>query len=73
MTTVARGRCTSAPVEVAIAIGTNPRLATNAVISTGRSRRREPCHNGIADGLTFVAKLIDRIDQHHAVQDGNSK
>src|SRR3954471_23110590 len=34
MTTVARGRCTSAPVEVDRAIGTNPRLATSAVIKT---------------------------------------
>jgi len=29
ITTVASGRCTSAPVEVAIAIGTKPRLATH--------------------------------------------
>src|SRR5262249_20894375 len=37
MTTVASGRCTSAPTPVLKAIGTNPRLATSAVISTGRS------------------------------------
>src|SRR5581483_10262421 len=42
MTTIARGRCTSAPAPVAIAIGTNPRLATSAVIKIGRSRVSEP-------------------------------
>lgn len=36
MTTVAIGRCTSAPVPVAIAIGTKPSNATRAVIRTGR-------------------------------------
>ena len=40
MTTVASGRCTSAPAPVAIAIGTKPSEATSAVISTGRSRVR---------------------------------
>ena len=35
MTTVASGRCTSAPVPVAIAMGTKPSEATKAVISTG--------------------------------------
>jgi hypothetical protein len=38
ITTLASGRCTSAPVEVEIAIGTKPKLATNAVIKTGLSR-----------------------------------
>src|SRR4051812_34565337 len=42
MTTDASGRCTSAPVDVAIAIGMKPTLATSAVISTGRSRRSAP-------------------------------
>jgi uncharacterized protein YlxW (UPF0749 family) len=32
------GRCTSAPTLVLRAIGRNPRLATSAVISSGRSR-----------------------------------
>jgi len=39
MTTVANGRCTSDPIPVLNAIGTKPRLATSAVISTGRRRR----------------------------------
>ena len=39
MTTVASGRCTSAPMPVLIAIGRKPRLATSAVMITGRSRR----------------------------------
>ena len=42
MTTVASGRCTSAPAPVAIAIGTNPSEATRAVINTGRSRVSAP-------------------------------
>ena len=37
MTTVASGRCTSAPAFVDIAIGMNPNAATIAVVSTGRS------------------------------------
>ena len=42
MTTVASGFCTSAPVPVAIAIGTNPSDATSAVITTGRNRVSAP-------------------------------
>ena len=38
MTTVANGRCTPAPVLIAIAIGINPREATKAVIKIGLSR-----------------------------------
>ena len=38
MTTVAKGRWTSAPIPVLKAIGRNPRLATSAVINTGRRR-----------------------------------
>ena len=38
ITTVAKGRCTSAPALVEIAIGKNPNVATEAVIRTGRSR-----------------------------------
>src|SRR5262245_55402976 len=42
ITTVASGRCTSAPADVASAIGTKPRLATNAVIRTGRNLALAP-------------------------------
>jgi hypothetical protein len=42
MTTVASGRCTSAPVPVAIAIGMKPSEATSAVMSTGRRRVNAP-------------------------------
>ena len=38
ITTVASGRCTSAPVPMAIAIGKNPNDATKAVTNTGRKR-----------------------------------
>ena len=37
MTTVASGRCTSAPARVDIAIGMKPMAATSAVVITGRS------------------------------------
>ena len=42
ITTVANGRCTSEPMPVFRAIGTNPSAATSAVISTGRSRVKAP-------------------------------
>ena len=42
ITTVASGRWTSAPAPVAIAIGTNPIDAQNAVASTGRRRSCAP-------------------------------
>lgn len=35
MTTVAKARCTSAPVPILSAIGTKPKLAPNAAINTG--------------------------------------
>ena len=42
-TTVASGRCTSAPMPVFNAIGINPKLATKAVIKTGLNRWLAPC------------------------------
>jgi hypothetical protein len=42
ITTVASGRCTSAPALRDTAIGMNPTLATNAVMSTGRNRTSAP-------------------------------
>ena len=38
MTTVAKGRCTSAPADVATAIGTKPNEATRPVRNTGRNK-----------------------------------
>jgi hypothetical protein len=38
ITTVANGRCTSAPADVAIAIGTKPRAVVNPVKKTGRNK-----------------------------------
>ena len=43
ITTVAKGRCTSAPAPEDNAIGTKPRLATSAVMSTGRRRVCRTC------------------------------
>jgi hypothetical protein len=42
MTTEAKGRCTSEPIEVEKAMGKKPMLATQAVINTGRSLRFAP-------------------------------
>ena len=42
MITVARGRCTSAPADVAMAIGTKPNDATSPVRNTGRRRCLHP-------------------------------
>lgn len=42
ITTVANGRCTSLPMPVLNAMGTNPSAATNAVMSTGRNRVNAP-------------------------------
>src|SRR4029453_10605060 len=42
ITTVANGRCTSAPALVERAIGMKPNAATAAVISTGRKRVKDP-------------------------------
>ena len=50
ITTVASGRCTSAPAPVAIAIGTNPTEATSAVDNTGRNRSCAPCRTASSTG-----------------------
>ena len=50
ITTVAKGRWTSAPVPVAKAIGTNPREATKAVIKTGLNRMSDPCRIASSSG-----------------------
>ena len=39
ITTVAKGRCTSAPAPSLKAIGKNPKDATHAVINTGKEKR----------------------------------
>ena len=59
MTTVASGRCTSAPVPVASAIGTKPSDATSAVISTGRSRVSAPRTIASSSGAPCRAQLVD--------------
>ena len=59
ITTVANGRCTSAPVPVAIAIGKNPNEATSAVISTGRKRVSVPSR--IASAKAWPCSLKLRI------------
>ena len=58
MTTVARGRCTSAPVPVASAIGTKPSEATSAVIKTGRKRVSDPSVMASSSGLPSARSLL---------------
>lgn len=58
ITTVANGRCTSAPAPVANAIGTKPSDATNAVIETGRRRRSAPSGTASAHGSCFARSSI---------------
>lgn len=41
-TTVARGLCVAAPIPLDISIGVGRSIATEAVISTGRSRSSAP-------------------------------
>ncbi|MPM79153.1 hypothetical protein SDC9_126186 [bioreactor metagenome] len=55
---MASGRCTSAPVPVAKAIGTNPKLATRAVIKTGRKRVSEPSVMASSSGLPSSRNLL---------------
>src|SRR6266446_593065 len=60
ITTVASGLWTSAPVPVAIAIGTKPSEATRAVISTGRTRSIAPLK--IAPPTSSPSSNRPRID-----------
>ena len=60
ITTVASGFCTSAPEPVAIAIGTKPRLATSAVMTTGRRRIIAPSYAAFARSMPL--SINDWID-----------
>ena len=51
ITTVASGRCTSAPAPTLNAIGTKPSAATSAVISTGRKRANAPSRRACSSGM----------------------
>ena len=71
MTTAANGRCDSAPAEVVIAIGTNPKDATSPVVNTGRSKSWSPlliiwfCSHGI--GILFT-KFVEVIYHRDTIQ-----
>ena len=68
ITTVASGRCTSAPAPTLNAIGTKPRLATSAVISTGRRRVSAPSRIASSSGLPSSRRLPDEGQHHDAVE-----
>src|SRR4051812_26856179 len=89
MTTVAKGRWTSAPAPCEKAIGTNPRLATSPVMRIGRSRAIEArARPGKGEGAerrlrgarprraALAAPLDergDRGDEHRAVEHGDAR
>ena len=73
MTTVASGRCTSAPVPTFSAIGTKPSDATSAVISTGRSRVSAPSRMALVERIALLAQLADEGDHDEAVQHGDAR
>jgi hypothetical protein len=61
ITTVANGRCTLAPVLVAIAIGIKPMLATSAVIITGR-KGNASCPTKMAECRCLKPQLVAQIE-----------
>src|SRR5258708_8342394 len=80
ITTVARGRCTSAPVPVAMAMGTNPSEATRAVIKTDRKSTRLNSSHQIISYAVFCLKKkkndaisSTRLGSRNLVELGNSK
>ena len=58
MTTVASGRCTSAPARVDSAIGRKPIAATSAVVITGRRTAAAPLS---AQGLPKPSGLVGAV------------
>ncbi len=72
ITTVAKGRWTSAPAPCERAMGMKPKLATSAVIRTGRSRVIAPA-NSLFDFVCSLSKFEDVGDQHDSVENGNTE
>ena len=73
MTTVASGRCTSAPAEVESAIGMKPRHATSAVIEHRAAAGRAPPGARVLGREALAAQLEDVGHEHDAVQDGDAE
>ncbi len=73
ITTVASGRWTSAPAVVDKAIGTNPRLATRAVIDTGREPDFRASQGRLSGRKSFIPQLVEVAHQHDAVQHRNTE
>ena len=61
MTTGAKGRCTSAPVPTLSAIGTKPKAAINAVISTGRRRASAPSRTAFSTEAPSLRNLLMKV------------
>jgi hypothetical protein len=60
-TTVASGRCVSAPTPPDTSIGARPRIATLAVISTGRNRRAVPCRTASRIGRPLARSSFMKL------------
>ena len=60
ITTVAKGRCTSAPAPSLKAIGKKPRDATNAVINTGRNLTLVPIKT--IRLTSFIPSFFNRLN-----------
>jgi hypothetical protein len=63
MTTVANGRCISAPSPEDNAIGRKPKLATKAVIKTGRNRTNAVSWHTAANGIPLLRRLSAALTQ----------
>ena len=61
MTTVASGRWISAPVSVAMAMGTKPSEATSAVIATGRNRVMAPSRMASRFGRPSATSCLMKV------------
>lgn len=73
ITTVANGRCTSAPAPWLSAIGRKPREATEAVINTGLSLIFVPFSIRAFTSPGSVFKEIELGDQHDSIQYRHTK
>ena len=73
ITTVASGRWTSAPEPCDSAIGMKPRLATRAVVMTGRSLTSAPSRTASRTAAALLAECVDVRHHHDPVQHGHAE
>ena len=68
ITTVASGLCTSAPVPVFSAMGRKPKLATSAIINTGRSFVNVPFNDGLINSHSLRPQVADARHDHQTFE-----